>query len=91
MNFTFDIETIPDQSEDAIERASDLVKVPSNYKDPIKIADYKLKNAEDAHLKTGLNGLYGEICSIAWAVEDDDVAVIYRDRYDRSGIVDPVL
>ncbi len=76
MNLFIDIETIPDQSEGALENAADLVKVPANYKKPEAIDKYRQEHAEEAWLKTGLQGIAGEICSIAWAVDDAAVATL---------------
>jgi hypothetical protein len=35
--------------------------------------------ADKLHRKTSFDGLRGEIISIAWAINDDDVMVLYRD------------
>jgi len=72
-NLYADIETIPDQDEGALENARELVKVPANYKKPEAIERYRLSNAAEAYEKTALNGLHGEICSIAWALGDGEI------------------
>lgn len=79
MKLFFDIETIPDQREGAIDRAAALVKVPANYKKQEIIDKYRLDNAVETHAKTALKGLYGEICSIAWAIDDLRIEAITRD------------
>ncbi len=76
----FDIETIPSQAPDALDRAVNLVKVPANYKKPEAIEKYRKEHAAEAHAKTALKGIAGEICSIAWAIDDDDVQAITRDQ-----------
>ena len=72
-NLTVDIETLPDQSEGALESAAELVKVPANYKKEEVIEKYRQEHAEEEFLKTGLHGISGEICSIAWAIDDKEV------------------
>lgn len=79
MNLFIDIETIPDQSENALEVAAENVKVPGNYKKPEVIEKYRQENAEAEWLKTGLKGISGEICSIAWAIDDGEIIGNCRD------------
>lgn len=78
MNLFFDIETIPDQGPGAIEKAADLVKVPANYKKLEVIEQYRQDHAEDEYRKTALKGIAGEICSMAWALDDGEVQGIIR-------------
>jgi 3'-5' exonuclease len=90
----FDIETIPAQRDTHVaairaemdaDRATalQLVKAPSNYKDPEKIAAYieaerERINADHeafvqaAILKTGLDGSFGQIVCIGWAFDDGE-------------------
>jgi hypothetical protein len=78
----FDMETIPDQRPGAFERYLDQVSPPGNYKKQETIDAWMLENAEAIALqdycKTGLNGLHGEICSIAFAIEDRDIIAVTR-------------
>lgn len=78
----FDMETIPDQGPGAFERYLNQVKPPGNIKKQESIDNWMLENAEakaeEDYLKTGLNGLRGEICSIAFAVEDRSIIGITR-------------
>lgn len=60
----FDIETIPDQSENALEIALQGIKAPANYKDKEKIEEYKKEKAQDALDKTALDGFKGHVCCI---------------------------
>jgi len=69
----FDLETIPDQGDGAHANAASLVKVPASYKKPEAIEKYRQEHAADAYLKTSLSGLHGEICSIAWAIDDGKI------------------
>lgn len=76
MSFTyFDVETIPDQSEGALERAKESIKVPANYKNPDTIAAYIEENAQEAWEKTALDGWKGHVvCIVAngkkWSLTD---------------------
>lgn len=65
MSFTYtDCETIPDQSEGALERAKESVKVPANYKNPDTIAAYIEENAQEAWERTALDGWKGHVACI---------------------------
>lgn len=65
MTYTyFDVETIPDQSEGALERAKEYVKIPSNYKNPDTIAAYIEENAQEAWERTALDGWKGHVACI---------------------------
>jgi hypothetical protein len=77
IKFYFDIETIPDQRPGAFDRYLDAVEPPGNYKKQETIDKWLAENAENValenYLKTGLTGLHGEICSIAWAIGEADI------------------
>ena len=65
MTYTyFDVETIPDQSEGALERAKESVKVPANYKNPDTIAAYIEENAQEVWERTALDGWNGHVACI---------------------------
>ena len=85
MNLFIDLETIPSQAEGALEDASALVKVPANYKKPEAIEKYRQTHAEEAYRKTALQGIAGEICSIAWAFDSKDICVCTRDETTSEG------
>ncbi|AEY69721.1 putative DNA-PolB associated exonuclease [Brucella phage V_19] len=76
MTYTyFDVETIPDQSEGALERAKESVKVPANYKNPDTIAAYIEENAQEAWERTALDGWKGHVACIVmndmkWMVQE---------------------
>ena len=82
----FDIETIPDQSEGALERHLDRVTPPANYKKQESIDKWMAENAEavalESYKKTALGGLYGEICSMSWAI--DDGKILHMTRQDET-------
>ena len=73
-----DIETIPSQRDDVRGLSWQRVKVPANYKDPQKIEAYKYEHAEEEYRKTALDGGYGELCCIGWAVDDEPSHYLYR-------------
>ncbi len=72
-----DIETIPDQREGAYEEFLANVKAPGQYKKPESIQKWIDENgaaaAQEAYHKTSLAGISGEICSIAYAIDDGEV------------------
>lgn len=93
MNIFIDIETVPDctgqalalfQAEAVSDRAA--VTAPSNYKDPVKIAEYiSGKQAEidagvhDKVLKTSFDGALGHICVIGVAIDDQEPEAFFMD------------
>lgn len=81
-----DLETIPDQDPGAFNKYLDAVKPPGNYKKQETIDNWMLENAERIALedfqKTALNGLHGEICSIAWAIDDGNIKNSIRTASD---------
>lgn len=87
MRLFADIETIPSQRLDVRQRIEEKVKEPKitktgKYKSQEDIEVWKKEarplEAEEDWLKTSFNAAYGEIVSIAWAIEDQDVKVLYR-------------
>ena len=80
INVPIDIETIPDQRPDALERID--VQPPGNYKKPESIDKWMAENAKSVATekwhKTALSGLHGEICSISYAVEDREIQTLTR-------------
>lgn len=79
-----DIETIPDQREGAADAARSRIKPPSNYKDPEKIEAYIASRAEEAWRNTALDGSYGELFCIGYALDNEPAQVIYRDLQSQS-------
>lgn len=70
----FDIETIPDQTPNALDKYLEMVKPPGQYKKPESIQKWMKENGESAAVenweKSALHGIAGEICSISWAFDD---------------------
>lgn len=73
-----DIETIPTQRPDLQEHVTIALKAPANYKDPEKIAAYIAENRDKAIHDTGLDGTFGEIACIGWAINDDEPSCVGR-------------
>lgn len=73
-----DIETIPAQGEGAASAARSRITAPANYKDPEKIEAYIAGKAEEAWLKTALDGSYGEVFCIGYAIDDEPAEVVTR-------------
>lgn len=71
-----DIETIPTQSPAVRSQFFADVKVPGNIKKPESITAWLEANAEaaaaEAVAKTSFDPAHGHICTIGWAVDDDD-------------------
>lgn len=82
----FDIETIPTSNQSVIDNIRAGISAPGNYSKQESIDKWMQENGEDAFQKefrkTALDGLYGEIISIAWAFDDDAVNVAYRGEND---------
>lgn len=77
-----DIETIPSQNPAFIQSIKDSIKAPGNYSKQESIDKWLEENrdieADKKHRLTSFDGLHGEIISIAWAIDDADVQVLYR-------------
>jgi hypothetical protein len=70
-----DIETIPDQSEGALARATERVKVPANYSKQETIDKFRIENGEKEWLRTSLDPNYGHIVAIGVAIGGEPVRV----------------
>lgn len=75
----FDIETIPDQRPETLEKLRGEVTAPARYSKPESIEAWLAENREGAALealhKTCLDGATGHVCTIGWAVNDGHVHV----------------
>lgn len=71
-----DIETIPCQNPEAIERIRKGITPPANIKKDDSKAKWFEENLEaatqDAVAKTSFNPALGHICTISWAVDDEE-------------------
>lgn len=72
-----DIETIPSQSPDLLEKLKSEVTAPAQYKKPESIKAWIADNAEAVALekmvKTSFDPSHGHICTICWAKDDGEV------------------
>ena len=68
-----DIETIPGDNMPDL----DDFTAPSNYKDPVKIKNYKIEKANESYLKQGLKSYKGKILCIGFKVNDNAVHCIH--------------
>lgn len=59
-----DAETIPDQSQDALQKARDGITAPANYKNEETIEKYKDEKSQEVWEKTALDGFKGHVCCI---------------------------
>ncbi len=79
-NLPFDIETIPDQREGALQKYVDNIAAPAKYKKPESIQKWIDEEGPAAAVeewkKTALQGIAGQIVSIAWAFDDGPVQAI---------------
>jgi hypothetical protein len=88
-----DIQTIPCQNQALIGQLAKSVKPPANYSQADSIAkwyqDNLKKEVEKKYRQTALDGLLGEIFSIAWAVDDGEVQAFWRDEQSsESGLLE---
>jgi hypothetical protein len=82
VEITFDLETIPSQKPGAYEKIRESIKHPGNISKPETIEKWYAENADIAAMelyrKQSFDGLYGEIISIAWTIDDGPIDVVYR-------------
>lgn len=75
----FDIETIPDQSPGAFEKALAAVKPPATLKKQESIDAWLAENREEAAWeslsKTSFDGASGHVCTIGWAKNGGEIEV----------------
>jgi hypothetical protein len=85
MKIFLDIETLPTRDEQVIAKLESKISPPGNITKPESIdkwmAENKATTLDSAIRKTSFDGLYGELLSIAWAINDNDVVVIHQGIY----------
>lgn len=83
-----DIETLPTSRHDIQARCVADVAPPGNYKKPESIAEWWAKEGDakkgEAIAKTALDGTWGEVIAIGFAVNDSPVSVLVRDADEPS-------
>jgi 3'-5' exonuclease len=79
MHLYLDIETIPCEDEALKAEIAAGITVPGNYKKPESIAEWeateKPKLIEEAIQRSGLDGGFGRVLCIGWAVDENPVQV----------------
>ena len=68
-----DIETVPTQKVAIVDYVQQNLKPPNNYKNEDAINKWLAEHAEEAFRRTSLDGAFGEIAVISYAVDDDPV------------------
>jgi hypothetical protein len=83
-----DIETLPTSRHDIQARCVADVAPPGNYKKPESIAEWWAKEGDakkaEAIARTALNGTWGEVIAIGFAVDSGPVSVLVRDADESS-------
>ncbi len=86
-----DIETIPAQSEAALEKALANVKAPGTLKKQESIDAWLEENREaaarEAVAKTSFDPAQGHICTISWAIDDEEPMVAHAETVDQEADV----
>ncbi len=81
MNLFIDIETLPTDRQDVRELLASKITHPGNISKPETIAKWieesKPAAVDEAVSKTGLDGTFGRVCVIGWAIDDGEVNTIH--------------
>lgn len=82
MEIFIDIETIPSQRQDVFDMIRESITPPGNITKEESIAKWWSEKGTEAidieWRKTALNGTFGEIICIAWAIDDEDPHAVSR-------------
>lgn len=88
MNIYLDIETIPTQRLDVCDYIAATVSPPGNISKAETIAKWNEESrpaaAAEAVAKTGLDGSFGRVCVIGWAINDGAAATVCNDDDEHS-------
>lgn len=88
MNLYLDIETLPTDRTDVREYIAATVTPPGNISKAETIAKWNEEQrpaaVEEAIAKTGLDGSFGRVCVIGWAIDDGTVKTIYSADDERQ-------
>lgn len=83
MNLYLDIETIPTRSASVHSAIADEIRPPGNISKAETIAawnaDKRPAAIKEAVSKTALDGAYGHICCIGWAIDDGEPVSVHGD------------
>lgn len=84
MYLYLDIETIPCEDEELRKEIASGITPPGNYKKPETIAEWekseKPKLVEEALQRSGLDGGFGRVLCIGWAIDDGEVQIGHEDE-----------
>jgi len=84
MELHLDLETIPTTRPDVVEYLTKSIKPPATYKKAESIAAWHKDEApgaaEEAVRKTSLDGTFGRICVVGWAIDDGQAAYLANDQ-----------
>jgi hypothetical protein len=87
MNLFLDIETLPTDRADVRAYLAASVKHPATISKAETIAKWNEESrpgaVDEAVAKTGLDGSFGRVCVIGWALDDDDVKTVYNATDER--------
>jgi hypothetical protein len=82
MNLYLDLETCPTDRPEVREYIAATVSAPAQMKKPETIAAWEANDkpaaVDEAVAKTGLDGAFGRVCVIGWAVNDRPSAAIFH-------------
>lgn len=85
-----DIETLPTDNEEIIQRLAKGIKPPATHKKQETIEKWMVENYAselvDLVNKTSFDGAYGRIACIAWAFDDGEVISTYADQSESDAI-----
>ena len=89
-NLFIDIETLPTDRDDVRELLARKVTHPATISKPETIAKWNAESRpaaiEEAVAKTGLDGTFGRVCVIGWAVDDGPVQTV-SSATDERGVL----
>jgi hypothetical protein len=82
MELHLDIETLPTDRADVIDMLAASIKAPAQYKKPESIAQWleenKASELDALHRKTALDGAFGHICCIGFAIDDEPAKTFHE-------------
>lgn len=82
----YDIETLPTEDPDVIQRVAEKINPPGNMYRPETVSrwvrDEKPQLVKEAVLKTGLDGTYGRVCCVGFAFDDAPAQAIIGEEVE---------
>jgi hypothetical protein len=85
MELHLDIETLPTDRADVIDMLAASIKAPAQYKKPESIAQWleenKASELDALHRKTALDGAFGHICCIGFAIDDEPATKARKHKF----------